>query len=81
VLLDLLGTATSGLSLVDAVRNDPSTAGLPIIVLTSQSMTTEEKERLRGQIDLVNRTKDFDVSTLVEVVNRAMERLVSTEET
>jgi signal transduction histidine kinase/DNA-binding response OmpR family regulator len=81
VLLDLLGTATSGLSLVDAVRNDPSTVGLPIIVLTSQSMTTEEKERLRGQIDLVNRTKDFDVSALVEVVNRAMERLVSTEET
>ena len=81
VLLDLLGTATSGFSLVDDVRNDPSTAGLPIIVLTSQSMTTEEKERLRGQIELVNRSIDFDVSALVEVVNRAMQHLVSTDET
>jgi signal transduction histidine kinase/DNA-binding response OmpR family regulator len=80
VLLDLLGTGTSGLPMVDSVRSDPSTAGVPIIVLTSQSMTAEEKERLRGQIDLVNRSSDFDVSALVEVVNRAMHRLVPTED-
>jgi len=80
VLLDLLGTGTSGLAMVESVRSDPSTAHVPIIALTSQSMTAEEKQRLQGQIDLVHRSADFDVSALVEVVNRATQHLVRAED-
>jgi CheY-like chemotaxis protein len=79
MLLDLLGTGASGLPMVDSVRSDPSTSGLPIIALTSRSMTAEEKERLQGQIELVNRSTDFDVSALVDVVNRALQRFVPSE--
>jgi signal transduction histidine kinase/DNA-binding response OmpR family regulator len=80
LLLDLLGAATSGLAMVESIRSDPSTADVPIIALTSQSMTAEEKERLRGQIELVNRSADFDVSALIEIVNRATHHLVHTED-
>jgi CheY-like chemotaxis protein len=62
------------------VRGHPKTADVPIIALTAQSMTAEEKKRLRGQIDLVNRGADFDVSALIEVVNRATRHLVRTGE-
>jgi CheY-like chemotaxis protein/anti-sigma regulatory factor (Ser/Thr protein kinase) len=79
MLLDLLGKGASGLPMVDSVRRDPSTSGLPIIALTSRSMTAEEKERLQGQIELVNRSTDFDVSALVDVVNRALQRFVTSE--
>jgi CheY-like chemotaxis protein len=80
VLLDLLGATTSWLAMIELVRSDPATAAVPIIALTPQSMTTEEKERLRGQIDLVNHNADFNVSALIEVVNRATGHLVHAEE-
>jgi DNA-binding response OmpR family regulator len=80
VLLDLLGAATSGLAMVESMRSDPSTADVPVIALTSQSMTAEEKERLLGQIELVNRSADFDVSALIEIVDRATHHLVHTED-
>jgi CheY-like chemotaxis protein len=80
VLLDLVGATTSWLAMVELVRSDPATAGVPIIALTPQSMTTEEKERLRGQIDLVNHNADFNVSALIEVVNRATGHLVHAED-
>jgi DNA-binding response OmpR family regulator len=79
VLLDLLGATTSWFAIVELVRSNPATAGVPIIALTPQSMTTEEKERLRGQIDLINHKDDFNVSALIEVVNRATGHLVHTE--
>jgi DNA-binding response OmpR family regulator len=80
VLLDLLGAATSGPAMVESMRSDPSTADVPVIALTSQSMTAEEKERLLGQIELVNRSADFDVSALIEIVDRATHHLVHTED-
>jgi signal transduction histidine kinase/CheY-like chemotaxis protein len=80
VLLDLLGATTSGLAMIESVRGHPATADVPIIALTPQSMTVEEKQRLRGQIDLVNRGADFDVSALIEVVNRATQHLVRSGE-
>ena len=71
IVIDLLTVGTEGLALVERLRNDPVTANVPIIALTSQTMTAKEKEQLRGQIDYVNRNGEFDEAVLVEVVHRA----------
>jgi len=71
VLVDLLGTGTSGLALVEALRNNHLTEEVPIIALAPPAMTAHDKERLQGQIDLINRNGEFDVSKLVDVVHRA----------
>jgi CheY-like chemotaxis protein len=71
IVLDLLATGTSGLEFVESLHSDPQTTGVPIIALTPQTMTAADKERLRGQINYVNRNGEFDVSALVEVVHRA----------
>jgi len=71
VLVDLRGTGTSGLALVEALRNNHLTEEIPIIALTPPAMTAHDKERLQGQIDLINRNGEFDVSKLVDVVHRA----------
>jgi CheY-like chemotaxis protein len=71
VLLDLLTTGEDGMAVVDELRGDPNTAAVPIIALTAQTMTSSDKERLRGQIDYVTRTGEFDKAVLVDVVRRA----------
>jgi signal transduction histidine kinase/DNA-binding response OmpR family regulator len=71
VVIDLLTIGTEGLALVERLRGDPTTADVPVIALTSQTMTADDKEKLRGQIDYVNRNGDFDEAVLVEVVRRA----------
>jgi CheY-like chemotaxis protein/anti-sigma regulatory factor (Ser/Thr protein kinase) len=77
ILLDLLTTGTTGLRLVEMLRSDPQTALVPIIAIAPESMTVADKERLRGQIDYVNRNGEADVSGLVEVINRAARHLAT----
>jgi signal transduction histidine kinase/DNA-binding response OmpR family regulator len=71
IVIDLLAAGTEGLAAVERLRSDPVTSNVPIIALTSQTMTAEDKERLRGQIDYVNRNGEFDEAVLVDVVRRA----------
>ena len=53
MLVDLLMPEMDGFAVVEALRADPATASVPIIVLTSKSMTPNDKERLAGQISYV----------------------------
>jgi signal transduction histidine kinase/DNA-binding response OmpR family regulator len=48
VLLDLRLTDMSGLDVYDQLRDDQKTADVPVILVTSQSLSTHERERLRG---------------------------------
>jgi CheY-like chemotaxis protein/anti-sigma regulatory factor (Ser/Thr protein kinase) len=77
VLLDLLLTGQDGMEVVEALRAEPMTAAVPIIALTSQVMTLEDKERLRGQIEYVTRNSEFDASRLLDVVRRAIGHLAN----
>jgi signal transduction histidine kinase/DNA-binding response OmpR family regulator len=75
IVIDLLTAGTGGLAAVERLRSDPVTANVPIIALTPQTMTAEDKEQLRGQIGYVNRNGEFDEAVLVEVVRRATKGL------
>ena len=43
---------------------------IPIVVLTSKTMTAEEKERLNGQISYLARKGEFDRAAFLELVRR-----------
>ena len=49
---------------VEALRADPDTKFIPVVMLTSKSMTQEDKERLNGRITYVARKTEFDLSGL-----------------
>src|SRR5262249_9146530 len=55
VLLDLLMPGMDGFEVVEALRADPSTRSVPVGILTSKSMTRQDKERLRGRVPDVGR--------------------------
>jgi CheY-like chemotaxis protein len=71
VLVDLLMPEMDGFAVVEALRADPATASVPIIVLTSKSMTPDDKDRLAGQISYVAGKGSFDPATLISLVRRA----------
>ena len=64
VLLDLLMPGMDGFEVVEALRADPGTRTVPVVILTSKSMTRQDKERLQGRITYVARKTEFDLSGL-----------------
>ena len=41
---------------------DPETKSVPVVILTSKSMTQQDKERLQGRITYVARKTEFNLS-------------------
>jgi len=64
VLLDLLMPGMDGFEVVEALRADPDTKSVPVVILTSKSMTQQDKERLQGRITYVARKTEFSLSGL-----------------
>jgi signal transduction histidine kinase/CheY-like chemotaxis protein len=71
VLLDLLMPGMDGFEVVEALRADPGTKSVPVVILTSKSMTRQDKERLQGRITYVARKTEFDLSGLAGLLRWA----------
>jgi len=71
VLLDLLMPGMDGFEVVEALRADPATASIPVVILTSKSMTREDKERLEGRITYVAHKSEFDLTGLAGLLRWA----------
>jgi len=68
VILDLIMPEVDGFAVVEQLRADPATAAIPIVILTSKSMTIEEKNRLNGRISHLAQKAAFDRTAFVELV-------------
>jgi signal transduction histidine kinase/CheY-like chemotaxis protein len=71
VLLDLLMPGMDGFEVVEALRADPDTKSVPVVILTSKSMTQQDKERLQGRITYVASKTEFNLSGLPELLRWA----------
>jgi CheY-like chemotaxis protein len=74
VLLDLLVGDVDGLDLIERLGADSGTQDVPIVVLTSRSMSAEERRRIDGQIGYLAAKGDFDARRLGELVQRVASR-------
>jgi CheY-like chemotaxis protein len=70
IILDLMMPDVDGFAVVEELREDPRTAGIPIVVLTSKSMTPEEKARLNGRISHLARKSDFNRADFLALIRR-----------
>jgi CheY-like chemotaxis protein len=73
ILLDLLMPDMDGFEVVEALHADPETASVPVVVLTSKSMSAEDKERLRGRISYVGGKAEFRAADLAQILQQASE--------
>jgi threonine synthase len=68
LILDLMMPEMDGFAVMDALKADPDTADIPIIVLTAKELTQDEKQRLNGHIQALMQKGDFQSDDLVDEV-------------
>jgi threonine synthase len=59
VVLDLMMPEMDGFAVLEALRARSDTASIPVIVSTAKELTPEEKDRLKGQIQVLLQKGDF----------------------
>jgi threonine synthase len=68
LILDLMMPGMDGYAVLDALRSNPETAQIPVIVSTAKELTLEEKNRLQGQIQVLMQKGDFMSDEFLEEV-------------
>lgn len=68
IILDLMMPEMDGFAVLDALKANPDTAHIPVIVSTAKELTIEEKERLKGQIQTLLQKGDFMSDEFLEEV-------------
>jgi CheY-like chemotaxis protein len=70
IILDLLMPEMDGFTVAERLRSNPATGEIPIVVLTSKSISQEDKERLNSHISHLARKAEFRQAEFVELVRR-----------
>jgi len=70
IILDLLMPEMDGFTVAERLRADPATAEIPIVVLTSKTISQQDKERLNSHISHLARKAEFSRVEFVEIVRR-----------
>jgi CheY-like chemotaxis protein len=72
IVLDLMMRDVSGFDVVDALRVNPDTARIPIVVLTAAQITSADRARLTGYVAAIVEKTGFDPDGFTAEVRRAM---------
>jgi CheY-like chemotaxis protein len=72
IVLDLMMPEISGFDVVDALRQQPDTAGIPVIVVTAKEITPDDRSRLNGYVLTIMEKSNFDRNHFTAEVRRAM---------
>jgi CheY-like chemotaxis protein len=70
VLLDLVMPEVDGFGVVERLNDDPATAAIPIVILTSKTLTASDETSLRGRIAHVAQKGEFDRDALRTLIRR-----------
>jgi threonine synthase len=73
ILLDLMMPEMDGFAVLDALKAEPQTASIPVIVVTAKALTPQENERLRGQVQALMQKGEFMNNDLLDEVCALLE--------
>ncbi len=68
MILDLMMPEMDGFAVINELKRDPSTADIPVIVVTAKELTPAEKDRLRGHIQTLMQKGDFMSDELLDEI-------------
>jgi CheY-like chemotaxis protein len=72
ILLDLMMPEVNGFDVVEALKGQPDTARIPIVVVTAKQITHEERAKLNGYVAAIVEKGKFDPASFIAEVRRAM---------
>ncbi|HET7731881.1 MAG TPA: response regulator [Usitatibacter sp.] len=75
IALDLMMPVMDGFEFLVAMRADPATRNVPVVVLTAMDLTREEQGRLRGEVESIISKNGRSVDGLLDEVVQTLARL------
>ena len=74
IVLDLMMPDVNGFDVVAALHEQPGTANIPILIVTSKSITAEDRTKLNGLAATILEKGSFDGGRFASEVRRAVSR-------
>jgi len=75
IILDLMMPEVDGFAVLEAIKREPETRTIPVIVVTAKELTEEERQRIDGQVEVLLRKGLFTEHELLEGVAKALDRV------
>ncbi len=66
VITDLMMPDVDGFAVIETMKSDPTTADIPIVVVTAKELTVKERARLSGQIEMLLQKGSFIDEEFIE---------------
>jgi CheY-like chemotaxis protein len=74
VILDLMMPKMDGYAVVEALRAEPDTSGVPIIVYTAKNITKADRDRLGEKVQSIIPKGEFNKDRLLDLIQKRGER-------
>jgi CheY-like chemotaxis protein len=74
IVLDLMMPEVNGFDVVDALKEQPATADIPILVVTAKKITDQDRGELHGYVSTILEKSSFDTDRFLAEVRRAVSR-------
>jgi signal transduction histidine kinase/CheY-like chemotaxis protein len=74
IILDLSMPDVNGFEVLDALKQDPATQQIPVVIYTSQRLDSQERERLQSAVDIVpkeSQSRELTETRFMEALMRA----------
>ncbi len=69
IILDLMMPDVDGFEVVSRLKEDPAASQIPILIYTAKNITSEDRERLQGNIQSIIQKGDFGKDRFLEMIN------------
>jgi CheY-like chemotaxis protein len=69
IILDLMMPDVDGFEVVSKLREDPASSQIPILIYTAKNITSEDRDRLQGNIQTIIQKGDFGKDRFLEMIN------------
>ncbi|HEV2013835.1 MAG TPA: response regulator [Candidatus Dormibacteraeota bacterium] len=69
IILDLMMPDVDGFEVVSKLKADPAASKIPILIYTAKNITSEDRERLQGNIQTIIQKGDFGKDRFLEMIN------------
>jgi DNA-binding response OmpR family regulator len=69
IILDLMMPDVDGFEVVSKLREDAAAAQIPILIYTAKNISSEDRERLQGNIQSIIQKGDFGKDRFLEMIN------------